>query len=789
MAYKFPNSGKSRRVFNIERFRGVDFASQPFEVSAERSPDAVNLIPSDGGWPETRPGISRLVQFAGRINGIHELCTGTGKIRLVHHGSKISHWQSDGSSTLLYESAADTKSSAVQLRDKLLIFDGKAALVARLDDEGAPKICTLAAAAYVPTTMIGRPAGAKVGGTALEAVNMVGSARKNSFCVSSEGQTVLYMDTRPVKAFNKAEVLLQNGIWTEVDWESSNLTEGSLTFETLNVTPVSGMDNYRVEFEAETLGDEDRESRKTPGEADLVEEEGVRVWLFSSGNEIWAKKYWFEIGTSLPRESVDVAIMPADTYYSWSTDYTGKAYPGQYAVTVTESEGAKAVTLGFLSDGYGEDEDPDELEIYTDVELVKDDGVWYVTVTQPHNVCGSGSGHRVYVRDLSRVVLSWREGEVNLQADKINGCTAAHLFGVGGNADRIFVTGNVAHKNMDWMSGFEDAAYWPEDGYTRVGSEGSAVVGYSWLADGVLAIHKEEAAGDSTIWYRAGGLDSEGEARFTLTQGAVGVGAASARCFAHFGADNLLLAKDGVYAITHAGNEAVNERYAQLRSWFVNPKLTAEKDLGEAVAIRFGGRYYLAVNGHVYVADTGEGSTWESRGGGYQYDWWYWEGVPVRVWYAGEDELMFGTAGGWICRLTGENFDEGDEADTPISCHWLTPVLDFGTRAQYKKIKNAYAIAEPYARSAVRMAYIISGAENEVLASEVLDRRMSVFDFDDIDFEDFAFETDPMPRNVPSGAKAKKVMFMQFKLYNEPGRSFGLYGLTVLYTVGGKYRG
>lgn len=784
MAYKFPSGGKAKQTFNIERFRGVDFASQAFEVSPQRSPDAVNLIPSTGGWPETRPGISRVVQFAGRINGIHELYGGAGKIRLVHHGSKISHWKADGSSTLLYESAADAKSSAVQLKDRLVIFDGKAALLAALDDGGAPKVCTLGSVAYVPTTTIGRKAGAQLGGTALEAVNMLSLARRNSFCVSEEGQTVLYMDSAPVKKFKKAEVLLENGIWVEVSWESSNLTAGSLTFDTLQTTPVSGMDNYRVEFEVETLGSEDRESSRTVDDADKVDEKGLRVWLFPSGNETWAKKYWFKIGENLPRKSVDVAVMPADVYYSWSTEDKGKAYPRQYAVTVTESGGARTVTLGFLSSGYGEDEDPDCLEMYVDVELVREGGAWYVTVTQTHNTCGAGSDQKVYIRDVERVVLSWREGEVNELAGKINGCTVAALFGVGGNADRIFATGNAAHKNMDWMSGFEDATYWPEDGYTRVGSEGSAVVGYSWLADGVLAIHKEDAAGDSTIWYRSGGLDADGEARFTLTQGAVGVGAASARCFAHFGADNLLLAQNGVYAITHAGNEAVNERYAELKSWFVNPKLTKEENLGEAVAARYHGRYYLAANGHVYVADTGEGSSWESRGGGYQYDWWFWDGVPVRVWYTGEDELMFGTADGWVCRLAGENFDETDEGDIPISCHWLTPVLDLGTRAYYKKIKNAYAVAEPYGRSAVRMAYIINGVENEVL-----DRRMSVFDFNDIDFGDLAFETDPMPRNVPSGAKAKKVMFIQFKLYNEPGRSFGLYGLTVLYTVGSKYKG
>lgn len=279
-------------------------------------------------------------------------------------------------------------------------------------------------------------------------------------------------------------------------------------------------------------------------------------------------------------------------------------------------------------------------------------------------------------------------------------------------------------------------------------------------------------------------MDENGEAVFSMKQGAVGVGAISSRCFAHFGTDNLMLSGQGVYAVTHAGNEAMNERYAALRSWFINPRLCAEGGLSEAVAIGYRGRYYLAVDGRVYVADIDAGSSYERRAGGYQYDWWYWEGLPVRVWYSENGQLMFGAEDGRIYVLDNRCYDNVYGENRAIECHWLTPVLDLGTRAYYKKIKNVYPIAEPYKRSCVRLAYALRGVE-----TEVMDRRMSVFDFNDIDFADFAFETDPMPRNLSAGAKIKKVMFIQFRLRNEPGRDFGLYGLTVLYTVGGKYKG
>lgn len=798
MGYSFPSTTKPKQTLNIENFCGVDYASNPWEISVARSPDAVNLIPSDGGYPETRPGARELTRLEGRINGIWDYYTDSGRVRLVHHGDRISRWGVDNSTEVLYEGMRDVKSSAVQLRDKMLILDGGTALLVWQDEEdedGAVsriKITPLSERAYVPTTTVGRKPGERLGGSGLEAVNMIGNRRKNSFCVSETGATVLYMDSYPVKRFIKAEVLSENGIWTEVSYKSEDLTEGKLTFESLAITPVSGMDNYRVEFEVENLGTADKQDEFTPEEAERMDEEGQLVWTTVRGKEYWAKKYWFRVGEDLPREAVDAVIVTQNTYYEFvrdkGKDTVTKPKSVQYAVSITADEGERKLELGWYEDCY--DESSDEVEYEPDgkhhleMELLQKEGVWYLTVTQPHSSHGGGIGAIPKICELSRVVISRRSGTDDLYADKINGCTVAGVFGVGGNADRVFISGNKAHRNMDFMSGFEDVTYFPDTGYAKIGGEGSSVVGYSWLSDGVLAVHKEEAAGDSTIWYRSGALDDNGEAVFTLKQGAVGVGAVSPRCFAHFGTDNLMLSKQGVYAVTHAANEAVNERYAALRSWYINPKLCVEEDLSEAVAAAFGGRYYLAVNDRVYVADVGVGGSYERRGGGYQYDWWYWEGLPVRVWYTGENSLMFGTAEGAICVLDNSCYDLIGEESKPIECHWLTPVLDLGSKAYYKKIKNVYAIAEPYGRSSVRLGYILKGIE-----SEIMDKRMSVFDFGDMDFSDMAFETDPMPRNLSSGAKIKKVMFIQFKLYNEPGRMFGLYGLTVLYTQGGKYKG
>lgn len=798
--FNFGSGGAAKRTFNIEHFRGCDMASSPLSVSAERSPDCVNLIPDKDGFPVCRPGARVKAEFDGRINGVHILQVAAGKFRLVHHGEKLSLWAADGTQTVVYEGMNNARSRSAQLEGKLGIFDGLCALLAEVGADGKLSVKPMTEAAYVPTTTIGRKAGAAMGGTALEAVNLLCDRRKNSFCVAEEGQTVLWLDSAPVKSVLEVRRLLGNGMWTSVtDWTLTE-TSGELTFSSaLQVTPVSGMDNYEVEFEAQNIGDEDRQAEYTAADAAIVDEEGCVVWYWSETDKTsYATKYYFKLGESLPKESCEAVITVAQTYYKFQSIYddgfdykVDYPYPRDYAVTVTTEE--QTVDLGWLSEYYemsaGEVEAHDYLwaeEMCCEVQLVQQDGIWYLTVTEPHTgYHGGGIASRIYVRDLSGVQIGWRESGVNLYTARINGCTVPVVYGVGGNADRLFVTGNRNMPNMDWMSGFEDMTYWPDVGYTKVGSEATPVVGYSWLTDGTLAIHKEANGSEPTIWYRRGTLGADGEAEFSLTQGAVGVGAVSSDCFADFGDDNLCLSNDGVFAITRVANEVANERFAKNRSWYINPKLTQEENLREAQMMTKSGRCYLAVNGRVYVADALAPRTYEDGGGGYQYDWWLWESLPVRVWVQGESEICFGTENGEIMSLSpGTYSDIWPSGTVAIACHWLTGVLDLGSRAYCKKIKNAYVIAEPFNSSHAKLSYIVQGLE-----TKVMDRSMGVFDFNNIDFADFGFETDDMPRNLASNAKAKKVMFVKFKIENEPGKAFGIYGLTVLYTVSGKYRG
>ena len=66
---------------------------------------------------------------------------------------------------------------------------------------------------------------------------------------------------------------------------------------------------------------------------------------------------------------------------------------------------------------------------------------------------------------------------VSGHADKINKCRFAGLYG-GKNDTRVFLSGNPDEPDCDWQSGLYDPTYFPDTGYTRMGTDASAIVGY-----------------------------------------------------------------------------------------------------------------------------------------------------------------------------------------------------------------------------------------------------------------------------------------------------------------------
>ena len=133
-------------------------------------------------------------------------------------------------------------------------------------------------------------------------------------------------------------------------------------------------------------------------------------------------------------------------------------------------------------------------------------------------------------------------------ADRINKCKFGTRFGVNGAFDRLFVSGNPDYPNSDWYSEQWDCSYFPDTGYSLLGSSRSAIVGYSIISN-YLAAHKDEMEQDLSIVLREGDLVDD-KPSFKIINTLQGAGAIATNSFAYLCTEPLFLTRSGLYAVT-----------------------------------------------------------------------------------------------------------------------------------------------------------------------------------------------------------------------------------------------
>lgn len=224
----------------IEYFRGVDLLNSPSNVDESRSPAAPNMIRDQVGKVRKRMGYTTRATApnGSRINGVHFL---NGE-RLIHAGTKL--YKLSGTEwTELAEGMADDFSKSFVFDGKLYLLDG---VTYRVYDGTEVKV--VSGEAYVPTIIISRdPDG---GGTSYEALNLIGTAWKESFLGKADVKAYQLTTVELGEESVKVEILDADGEWVEktegTDF-SVDREAGLVTFVTApGESPVKGQDNVRI---------------------------------------------------------------------------------------------------------------------------------------------------------------------------------------------------------------------------------------------------------------------------------------------------------------------------------------------------------------------------------------------------------------------------------------------------------------------------------------------------------------------------------------------------------------
>ncbi len=301
-------------------------------------------------------------------------------------------------------------------------------------------------------------------------------------------------------------------------------------------------------------------------------------------------------------------------------------------------------------------------------EELKEKTYFSVTTETEKNDTNKVTIHNPEVGDVYTITFKAADWGDNVK--KIKGCKFGILFGVGGNPDRLFLSGNPQYPNVDWHTELEDYTYFPSDSEQRLGTDATSITGYLRMSDTTFATFKETASFEASIYYRTGQwneytIDDGGPvkvAEFPVTAGASGESAINAYANATLVSDNLFLSRNGVFGIELSDNAYTSARYAKERSRSVDDSIEGlryKRDkLKDAVAIVYDGRYYLSVDGVCYIADSRyKYVSVDSTDGSFDYEWWYWTNIPARVFAVYERELMFGTPDGRVCIFDDEFSD------------------------------------------------------------------------------------------------------------------------------------
>ena len=370
-------------------------------------------------------------------------------------------------------------------------------------------------------------------------------------------------------------------------------------------------------------------------------------------------------------------------------------------------------------------------------------------------------------------------------ADKVNKSAIMMLYGLNGAMDRAFLSGNPDFPNYDWYSQQNDPSYFGDAWYSILGQDGAKVVGYTVVADRLVAI-KDRAENGRNAIIRQGTL-VDGKAQFLLAGVLQGEGAIAPKSFGYLSTEPLFLTRNGVFAIT--SQDITGEKYLQNRSFYVNRRLISEPNMQDAVSTVWGRFYVLALNGKVYLLDS-EQAVYErdepmSR---FQYECYYWDNVPARVIWSRDDKLYFGTDSGGLFEFHPRDTEANHYNDNgaAINTYWDFPDFYGDNFFLNKTIKYISVMVAPAPVTSVRIMARRDGVWS-VLFEE--DKKTRYFVWSKLTWSKFTWSSNTNPRTVGMKYKIRKFdgvrLRIQNNVLNEP---FGIFEVSWKYVESGIYK-
>lgn len=349
-------------------------------------------------------------------------------------------------------------------------------------------------------------------------------------------------------------------------------------------------------------------------------------------------------------------------------------------------------------------------------------------------------------------------------ADKIKKCTGYKLFG-GTNDTRVFLWGS--DRNTLYRSDVYRAHYFPVNNFQQVGSTETRITALSQQYDTAI-IYKEES-----IW--AMGYDDTGDrVRFPVRTINSAVGCRAPGSMQLIENNPVSFESKGVYILQ--GGNVRDERNVSHQSRRIDRLLLAETGEEAAVSIDYDKKYWLALNGKVYLWDYKQPQQDRDQIG----EWTIFDNVPASCFLEIEGRLYFGSSESgmiYYFKKHGEQLAYRD-IDQGIQYRWYGRITAMGMDERRKTVQKLAFAIKPDSATSASLYYVTDQVASELIVKA----QMNLFDFGNINFGAFSFIVSQFPQVTMVKIKAKNIVYFQPRFEgSEIDESLGLMSVEIIW--------
>ena len=283
-----------------------------------------------------------------------------------------------------------------------------------------------------------------------------------------------------------------------------------------------------------------------------------------------------------------------------------------------------------------------------------------------------------------------------------------------------------------------------------------------------LAIIADDVGGNAIYLARGEYNSSLAMAVYSITASNASAGAINSTVSGTFNDEPMFLSHTGINGIT---TNYYSEKFSISRSGKIDKALTAEPDLAKAVGFVHGGYFYVAVNSHMYVLDSRHRDT--SKNGDSSYECYYFNNMPViKAMFAIGDRMYFDDGEKlytWNDALDKKyqyiDNAEWDAAQSawvgdPVRAMWCSAADDDGAPQYYKVLqkKGTMVTIAPPMQTSCQITLVKNGVE-QVYAGR---------------FDGSKFALSDGVLDAVTKKKVKKYKRLQFVIENNEPEPFGV---------------